>query len=434
MVLRTGIKAAHQHAVAWGQRLRAFWGRIPARSLANRLLRGNVLGDHRHSDRDEIDDSAMTGATRIIWLAAGFITVFLIWSYFATVDEVSSGQGTVIPHTRSQVIQSLEGGILQALYVFEGDTVSPGQPLARLDPTRSESDLEETEARYRGALARASRLEAEVNREPLTFPDELLDHPALIASESALYESRQQGLEQSRQGLAESLDMVQQERRITERLVSGGAASQVELLQLRRQEADLTRQLHELESEFLVRAREEMARASTEVEALASVLRGLRDAVQRQTLRSPVRGVVKSIHVTTLGGVLPANGQLMEIVPIEDQLRIEARISPRDIAFIRPGQDAKVKVTAYDYATYGALDGQVVSISPDTIRDEVNPEVFYYRVFIETESDALINRAGRRFPIEPGMIAQVDIRSGRKTVWQYLTKPLNRAGEALRER
>jgi len=166
----------------------------------------------------------------------------------------------------------------------------------------------------------------------------------------------------------------------------------------------------------------------------SSVVRGRSDQLQRLTFRAPMRGVVKDIAVTTIGGVVPPNGSLMTIVPIDDQLLIEAKISPRDIAFIHPGQEALVKVSAYDYSIFGGMKGAVTTISPNTVRDEVKPEIVYYRVYIRTDSDHLTNKAGTVFPIVPGMIATVDIRTGEKTVWQYLIKPFNRAREALRER
>ena len=189
-----------------------------------------------------------------------------------------------------------------------------------------------------------------------------------------------------------------------------------------------------MRSQYLVTAREELAKANAEVKALSSVIKGRADSLRRLTLRSPVRGIVKNIEVSTINGVVPPNGKLMDIVPLDDQLLIEARIAPRDIAFIHPGQRASVKVTAYDYAIYGGLEGKVTSISADTIQDEIHPDEHYYRVFIQTENDALVNEAGQRFPITPGMIATVDIHTGSKTVLEYLIKPFNRAREALRER
>lgn len=221
---------------------------------------------------------------------------------------------------------------------------------------------------------------------------------------------------------------------MTESLAKQGAASNVEVLRLKRQANELEMKANDTRTQYLVRSREELAKASSEVEAQQSVTRGRADMLSRLTVVSPVRGVVKNIEVNTVGGVVPPNGRLMVIVPIEDQLLVEARISPRDVAFLHPGQRATVKISAYEYSIYGGLDGEVVTISPDTIQDDVKRDVYYYRVFVRTKSDSLYNKRGEAFPIFPGMIATVEIRTGSKTVWEYLVKPLNRAREALRER
>lgn len=391
----------------------------------------------RRPDDDvfEADEVRASGSSRVVRWVAGFLAVFLAWAWWFEVDEVSSGGGQVVPSSREQVIQSLEGGIVAELAVAEGDIVAQGQILAQLDPTRGESSVGETAARYRAALASASRLQAEVEgRGTLVFPEELAAHPGLVASETALFQSRRRSLSESLGGLQRSLELVRRELAITGSLVESGAASNVELLRLQRQRSELELKISEVRAEYMVRSREELSKANAEVESLSSVVRGRADLLTRLTLRSPVRGVVKDIEVSTIGGVIPPNGQLMTIVPLDDQLLVEARIAPRDIAFIHPGQAALVKVTAYDYAIYGGLPGKVVTISPDTIRDEVKPDILYYRVFVRTESDALRNKAGVRFAIVPGMVTSADIRTGRKTIWQYLVKPMNRAGEALRER
>lgn len=391
--------------------------------------------NRRHEDVFDFDEVRASGSSRVVVLAAAFLGVFLAWAWWFEVDEVSSGSGQVVPTSREQVIQSLEGGIVAELAVAEGDIVEKGQLLAQLDPTRGESSVEETAAKYRAALASAARLQAEVDGlDSVDFPEELQAHPDLLATETALFRSRRRSLAESLGGLQRSLDLVRRELAITASLVESGAASNVELLRLQRQRSELELKIAEVRAEYMVRSREELAKANAEVESLSSVVRGRADSLTRLTLRSPVRGVVKDIKVTTIGGVVPPNGALMTIVPLDDQLLVEARISPRDIAFIHPGQEAMVKVTAYDYAIYGGLPGKVATISPDTMRDEVNPEIVYYRVFVRTASDVLTNKAGARFPIVPGMVTTTDIRTGSKTIWQYLVKPMNRAGEALRER
>ncbi len=274
-----------------------------------------------------------------------------------------------------------------------------------------------------------------MNGTKLSFPESLDEFPSLIQAETRLYNTRQAGLNESISGLRQSLGIVSEELRLTQSLAKAGAASHVDVLKLQRQVSEIRLKITERQAEYMVKAREELARAKAEADSLEEVIRGRSDSLSRLTLRSPVRGVVKDIEVTTQGGVIPPNGRLMVIVPMEDQLLVEARISPRDIAFIRPGLEAKVKVTAYDYSIYGALNGEVVTVSPDTIQDEIKPEVFYYRAFIRTTDDALVNeKSGIRYPIVPGMIATVDIKTGEKTVFEYLIKPINRAQEALRER
>ena len=383
---------------------------------------------------DGADESAVVRASRVVWVCALMLGSFLLWAAWFEVVEVSNGTGKVIPSSREQVIQSLEGGIVTQMNVSEGDMVERGQVLAQLDPIKTRSNVGESEAKYRAALASVSRLQAEASSEPLTFPPALDAWPDLVRAETELYNTRQRGLRETLAGIQDSLKLVRSELAITENLAKVGASSRVEVIRLNRQRSELELKATEARSDYLVEARQDLAKASAEADSLAEVVRGRADSLSRLTLRSPVRGIVKDIEVTTIGGVIPPNGQLMQIVPQDEQLLIETRIAPRDIAFIHPDQQAKVKITAYDYSIYGSLDGKVVTISPDTIQDEAKPEVFYYRVFIRTDSDTLQNKAGKTFAIVPGMVATVDIRTGEKTVLDYLIKPLNRAKEALRER
>ncbi|MBY4838316.1 HlyD family type I secretion periplasmic adaptor subunit [Pantoea sp. DY-5] len=375
-----------------------------------------------------------TGAVRLIVISTALILVTVIWAWFGVLDEVSTGTGKVIPSSRDQVLQSLEGGILTELYVHEGDQVQAGQVVARLDATRSQSNVGESAARYRAALAAASRLNAEVNDQPLSFPTELNKFPDLMASETRLYKTRRAQLTDATAQFKESLALANRELAITQRLAKTGAASSVEVLRLQRDKSDLELKLTDMRSQYYVQAREELAKANAEADSMAQVVKGREDTVTRLTIRSPMRGIVKNIKVSTVGGVVPPNGELMNIVPMNDRLLIEARLSPRDIAFIRPGQRAVVKISAYDYAIYGGLNGVVESISPDTIQDEVKPEIYYYRVFIRTDNDYVQNKAGKRFSISPGMVSTVDIKTGEKTVMDYLIKPFNKGKEAMRER
>lgn len=403
-----------------------------------RRMRKSKLGLAGHPETSwiygEADDVRLARSTRVVTVLAALLTTMVGWSYFASLDEVTTGSGRIVPTKREQVIQSLEGGILAALHVRQDDVVEPGQVLAQLDPTKTVSQVEESAAKYRAALASAARLEAEVNQTELIFPKELDNYPELKAAETELYAARRRSLEETLRWIEESIKLVNSELSISNSLTRVGAASNMEVLRLKRQLVELELKKAEAKSEYVVRAREELAKSNADVKALLPVVQGRSDSLSRLTLRSPVRGVVKNIEVSTIGGVVPPNGKLMEIVPLDDRLLIEARISPRDIAFIHPDQQASVKISAYDYAIYGGLEGRVVSISPDTIQDEAKPEVYYYRVFIRTDTDVLVNKAGKRFPIVPGMIATVDIHTGSKTVFEYLTKPVSSAREALRER
>src|SRR5690606_36691620 len=371
---------------------------------------------------------------RFVALVFVSFAVAAAWSWFAVLDAVSDLTGKVVPSRQAQIIQSLEGGVLAQLFVHENDVVEAGQVLAQLDQTMSESSVEESAAKYRAALASSARLQAEVSGTTPRFPAYLDDYPELVASETELFEARRRALAGSIKLIDESIELVVSELEISQKLIARGAASNVEVIRLKRQLVDLQLKRSEQESNYMVREREELARDNADVEALSSVVRGRSDTLTRLTLRSPVRGVVQDIEVMTIGGVLPPNGKLMDIIPLDDQLLVEAPISPRDIAYIHPGQKVKVKITSYDSSIFGDLDGEVRSFSPDTMRDEANPQVYYYRVFIETVSDALVNKVGERFPIVPGMVATVDIHTGAKSVFDYLAKPFNKAREAMRER
>lgn len=383
---------------------------------------------HRHSP-----DRGSSGGL-IIMSVLLMLILFAVWASNFELDEVTVGVGKVIPSSHEQIIQSLEGGILKELKVHEGDVVEAGQVLALLDPTQIDSSVQESNSRLRAALATSARLQAETAGTPLTFPPEVLADSALVAAETALYHSRRENYSKTISGLTEALDLINRELKLTASLVAKGAASNVEVLRLKRQANDLQNKLNDAQNQYIVQAREELAKANAEVASQRSIIIGRADSLKRTVIVTPVRGIVKDIEVNTVGGVIPQRGNLMEIVPLDEQLLIEAQIAPRDVAFITPGQRAVVKLTAYDYNIYGGLEGKVASISPDTIQDEVHRDQYYYRVYIRTDKDYLVNKKGKKFPVYPGMIAMGEIHTGSKTIMEYLLKPLNRAKEALRER
>lgn len=376
----------------------------------------------------------LPSASLVIWIIGIGLLVLFVWAWLFNLEEVSTGTGKVIPSSKEQIIQSLEGGILTKLDVQEGDIVQKGQVLAQLDPTRFASNVGESQSLLIASQATAARLRSEVGGTPLIFPEEVKKETELVKAETALYNSRRINLESSISGLKQALQLVRQELAMTEPLVAKGAASEVEVLRLKREANDLQNKINDARNQYYVKSREELSKANADIEQQLQVVKGRTDTLNRTTFKAPMRGIVKEIAVTTLGGVIPQNGKLMTIVPLDERLLIEVRISPRDIAFIHPGQNALVKITAYDYSIYGGLKGKVTVISPDTIRDEVKQDQFYYRVYIRTDVDRLYNKNGVVFGITPGMVATADIQTGEKTILDYLLKPFNKAKEALRER
>lgn len=394
-------------------------------------------------------DVAYTKATRVIWVVLIFFITLFIWSYFGKVSEVVSGTGTVIPSQKEQIIQSLDGGILKKIYVKEGDIVAAGQVIAELDTVRMLSSMQESQAKYNAALAASARLKTEIdngNVSDLIFPEELKKHPELIVREKQLFVNKKNKLNEMIYGLSRSEKLIRKELAIHQELLNKGASSEVEVLRLQRQLVEMQSKEEEIIHEYNLNASQELAKINSDVQSLRSVITGRNDLINKSKIRSPVQGIVKNINVSTIGGVIPPNGVLMNIVPIKDKLLIEARITPRDIAFIHArtaksshdntiqNQKVRVKITAYDYSIYGGLDGEVTVISPDSIKDEHHPNQYYYRVYIETDRDYLNTKSGGKMYISPGMMATIEITTGTRTIFQYLVKPFNKLNEALRER
>lgn len=304
----------------------------------------------QRSNKVSYQEPPLPKASLIIWIICIGLLVILVWAWLFKLEEVSTGTGKIIPSSKEQVIQSLEGGIITKMNVREGQIVEQGQVLAQLDPTRLESNVGESESLLIASRATSARLRAEVNGTPLSFPPEVQRDPKLVREETALYQSRRDNLEQSLAGLKQSLQLIEEELAMTAPLVAKGAASEVEVIRLKSRANELRNQMNDVRNQYYVKSREELSKANTDVETQQQVVRGKSDTLSRTTFKSPVRGVVKEIDVMTLGGVVPQNGKLMTIVPLDEQLLVEARISPRDIAFIHPGQEALVKITAYDYS------------------------------------------------------------------------------------
>lgn len=407
-----------------------------------------------------------------------FILVFLVWAFFAELDEVTVGEGKVIPSSQVQVIQNLEGGIISSIPVKVGQLVNKGDVIVQLDDTRFSSSLGETSAKHDALAAKVARLNAEATGRPLQFPPALLkSNPGLAAEERALYLSRQLELDttvdvlnqQSYQRtqevlekrakfkqLEESYSLIERELKISRPLAQQGVMSEVEILRLERQLSDLKGEMDSARlslprlEQAAVEARGKVAAArakfrsdaATEASLASAELAGTsassvaaKDRLARTSVRSPMTGVVKQIKVNTVGGILQPGMEIMEIVPMEDNLLIETKVRPADVGFIHPGQEATVKLTAYDFSIYGGLEATVENISADTITEETNGRSeSFYLVQVRTKS-SLFSASDRKLPIIPGMLASVHIKTGKKTVLTYLLKPVLKAKyEALRER
>lgn len=376
----------------------------------------------------------------VIMLLFAFLVVFVIWAYNSPLEEVTRGQGSIIPSSREQVIQSLDPGTIAEMRVQEGDIVEKDEVLLKLDDTRSSAILRESEAKVANLEAMLARLKAESYGTAIVFPAGISKD--LQQRERAVYEARRRAMIDAVAGLGQSKAALDQEIRITAPMVKHGVVSEVELLRMQRESSDLAQQISQRKNDYAAKANEELVRVESELAQAKENMAMRADPVERSEVKAPMRGIVKDIKINTVGGVVTAGQEIMTIVPLDDKLLVEAYINPRDVAFIRPGLPAVVKISAYDYAIYGGLDGKVTLISPDTLSNQnratdqlkLDQNQVYYRMLVQTEGNTLRDKNGKELPIIPGMVATVDVKTGEKTVFQYLIKPITRLKQALRER
>ncbi|MDO7926724.1 HlyD family type I secretion periplasmic adaptor subunit [Pseudomonas sp. KFB-139] len=420
--------------------------------------------------QDSSDSQRLT-----VWVATALILTALIWAKYAVLQEVTTGEGKAIPSSKVQVIQNLEGGIVTEIFVREGQVVNKGDTLLRLDDTRFLSNRGESEVDRLTLTAQVERLAAEAEGRPLLLPQEVIDKaPQVAADERAFYESRQrrlsgeqrtlnEQLRQKTQELAEfrsrqeqfrnSLALVQQELDMSVPLVGSGAVSPVEILRLKRNAVEMRGSMNantlaipraeaaineiksrtqESELTFRSEASRELNEKRSDLAKISANRIAIDDRMTRTTVTSPVRGIVKTLKINTIGGVVQPGSDLLEIVPLEDNLLIEARVRPQDVAFLHPGQKAMVKFSAYDYTIYGGLPARLEMIGADTVTDDKGNS--FYLIQVRTDRNHL-GGDDRPLLIIPGMVATVDIITGEKSVMDYLLKPVLKGGsEALRER
>lgn len=365
----------------------------------------------------------------VLIVLAVAIAGFVVWANIFQIDEVARARGEVITSSRVQVIQSVDGGVLNEMMVREGDRVAPGQVLARLDQTRFASTVGEIKARLFSLKAKVARLRAEVvGREKLTFTDGLEQQaPEIARVERALFEQRRTGLSEELNTLQVAVTLAKRELALVQHLYDAGDASGSELLRAERGLNEAEAGLVNRRNRFLEDARLELTKAEDEIAQNEQLLIRRLEEQTNSVFTALVPGIVKNIRVTTVGGVLGAGEELMQIVPVEDELLIESRVKPADIARIEPGLVANIRFDPFDYTIYGAAPGKVVYVSADTLKEESERGVeVYYRVHVKPDSFPVRTTTGRSLAIVPGMTAQVDIRTGRRSMMDVLLKPLRK--------
>jgi adhesin transport system membrane fusion protein len=363
------------------------------------------------------------------------VAAFVTWEAVTEVDVVARADARVVPDGREQLISSLEGGILEELLVREGQQVHKGQAVARIDPTRFESQQAESAVRRLALRGTLARLRAEATGRELRFPPDVTAAPAIVAAETEAFELRRRSLGEAVGAGRRSSALLHKELDVAEAMSAKGLMSEVEVMRLRRQVNELQQQSQERISRFRQDASTELIRVQTELSQLDEQLAGRADVVRRTVLTSPVDGMVKLIRVSTVGGVVAPGAPVMEIVPIGPRVLVEARIKPSEIGFIRLGQVTEIKLSAYDYTVYGGLKGVVEYISPDALGDPDRAggaDATYYRALIRAEDSKIVSR-GKHLPVLPGMTGSVQVRTHERSVLSFLLRPMLRSQEAFRE-
>lgn len=370
-----------------------------------------------------------------IWIALIGIIVLVVWSSYAKIDQVTRAKATVIASARTQEIQASEGGVLTKLAVSEGEDVKAGQLLVVLEEERAKAAVDNSASKTAALRAKLARLNAEIFEKPLVFPKEVQNYPEYVQNQRALYDRRRQAINEDVSSLEKMLVLAKQELSMNEPLLEYGDVSQADVIKLSRQVADIEAQINNKRNKYFEEAQAEMTKAQEELDTELEQLRDRAQVLEEKRLMAPTEGKIKNINVTTIGGVVKPGEVIMQILPTSSDLVIDAKVSPADIAYVKEGQEATVKLDAYDYSIFGAMNGTVSYISPDTLMEQTpKGEEPYYRVLIIINGAEFSGR-GSEIVIKPGMTASVDIKAMERTVLSYLTKPITKTlSEGLGER
>ncbi len=370
--------------------------------------------------------SSLLGLRVVVWVTFLVLIVFVWWANWAVLDQISRAQGSVIASTKTQIIQSMDGGTIKALLVKEGDTVEAGQALLQFDKTRPEASYLEARAKVVALKATVARLQSEVLGTPLIFPPDVKLYPEFIQGQTMLYEKRQSAIHEDIDAIDRMIVLVKKELSLTEPLLKSGDVSFTDVLRLQRQVVEMQSQATNKRNKYFQDSQAELGKAQEDLAGVEQNLAQRKSQLDLTELRAPVHGVVKNVRITTLGGVIRSGEEVMQIVPLEDALVVQAKVSPTDIAFLKPGQKVTVKIDAYDYTVYGDLSGTLTYISADTLSEDLRQgEQPYYRVLVRT-TGRQFSGSKENLEIQPGMTATIEVKTGQRTVLQYLLKPITK--------
>jgi len=360
-----------------------------------------------------------------LWITILALAVFFIWANYSELDTITRGQGAVIANSKTQSIQSFDGGVIENIHVKEGDTVQKNQILVTLEKIKIEAAFREQRSKVAALRAAKARLNAEIFGGQPKFDDDIKDYPQFKINQLKLLERKRSMIKEQIDALELSLRIVKKQLQMTKALVPTGDVSLMEALKLQNQVSDMSAQIENTKNKYFQDTQAELNKIEEDLSASLQTLALRQDQLDHVVLRSPTNGIVKNIRITTLGGVVKPSEEVMQIVPAEDDLVIEAKIKPSDIAFLRKGQNANIKIDAYDYSIYGSLEGKLIYISADTLTEEAKQnEPSYYRIKVQTQGRQFSGRPQEKIEIQTGMTAIVEIKTGKNNVLKYLFKPL----------
>lgn len=371
-----------------------------------------------------------------VWGSIMVVGLFLAWAYYADIDQITRAQGQIIPSSRTQIIQAPDGGVIEKLLVREGAEVDRGELLVRFDQTKAEASYREAEFKVAGLSATVARLRSEVfGGEPIFKPETML-FPEFRQNQMDLLRKRREGLDQEIRAIERMKVLAQRELDMTKPLLKTGDVSMAEVLRLERLVAEQEGQITNRTNKYQQDSQSELNKMEEDLAGAKESLIQRKNLLDNTELRAPVNGTVKNVRVTTRGGVLRPGDELMQIVPVDDALIVEAKVKPSDVAFLKPNQDVVIKIDAYDYTIYGSLEGKLTYISADTLNEDIKQgEQAYYRVQVKTESPRFNRRPNENLQLQPGMTATIEIKTGGNTVLKYLLKPVIKTlNESLGER